>query len=361
MRVWFAGGGTGGHLYPALAIARTLVRMNSRIEPFFIGAHRGIEREVLPSTEFPHLLLDLHPLYRSGPWRNWRTIRGVATAWRELSRERDRRAPALLLATGGYAAGAALAHAAVHRVPIALQILDAHPGLTVRLTSRFAREVYLGFAEAEQGLPRGRRTKFIDTGNPIEAPPLTRPDRDDAVRRWDLDPSKPVVLITGGSQGARGINDAVAEWVALGVRHVNLLWATGRANHANLAALDGPGVRVVPYISPMHEAYAAATIAVTRAGAMTTAELCAWGVPSILIPLPTAAADHQTRNAIALENAGASIHRPQAGLSGPVLRDEVLRLIAEPQRLKSIADAALSRGRPEAAQQIGRRILALVG
>src|SRR5687767_12577230 len=148
MRIVFAGGGTGGHLYPGLAIARAVRRLRPDIQPFFIGARRGIEREVLPGTGFPYVLLDLHPLYRARVWNNWRTLVGMVTAWRGIGRAfRDER-PALIVGTGGYAAVAALAYGVVHGIPIVEQTGDSLPSLTARLFSRWAREVYLSFPES---------------------------------------------------------------------------------------------------------------------------------------------------------------------------------------------------------------------
>ncbi|HEU4585516.1 MAG TPA: glycosyltransferase, partial [Gemmatimonadaceae bacterium] len=184
MRVFFTGGGTGGHLYPALAIARALVKLDGSARPFFVGARRGVEREILPGTEFEHVLLDLHPLYRSRPWNNWRTAAGLAGAWRTLSRVAHRERPALVVGTGGYASGAALAWAVTHRVPIALQEQNSHPGITTRAFSRFAREIYLGYAEA-RALLHPRADAWVgDTGNPIEPPPVPRPDRAAAREKW---------------------------------------------------------------------------------------------------------------------------------------------------------------------------------
>src|ERR1043166_6725257 len=117
MRVVFAGGGTGGHLYPGIAIARALVRTDAAVQPFFVGAQRGVERDVLPQTEFPHLLLDLHPLYRPAVWKNWRTVRGAASAWRAIGRMVGDERPALVVGTGGYAAGAMLSYAVMHGIP----------------------------------------------------------------------------------------------------------------------------------------------------------------------------------------------------------------------------------------------------
>src|SRR5437868_3807862 len=128
MSVWFAGGGTGGHLYPGLAIARTLVRLDPTVRPFFIGAQRGIEKTVLPASEFPHLLLDLHPLYRTKPWENWKTLRGAVTSWRALAALAKQEQPKLVVGTGGYAAGLAQAYAAAKGIPLVQQAGDSHPG-----------------------------------------------------------------------------------------------------------------------------------------------------------------------------------------------------------------------------------------
>src|SRR3954469_5836357 len=124
--VLFAGGGTGGHLYPGLAIARTLVRLDPAVRPYFVGAMRGIERTVLPTTEFPHLLLDLHPLYRSKPWENWKTLVGAIRGWRQLADLVRREKPKAVVGTGGYAAGLALIYAAMHRIPIVQQAGDSY-------------------------------------------------------------------------------------------------------------------------------------------------------------------------------------------------------------------------------------------
>ena len=359
MRIVFAGGGTGGHLYPGLAIARALVRLEPAVRPFFVGARRGIERDVLPTTEFPHLLLDLHPLYRARPWDNWRTLRGFVGAWRGIGAMARGNRPAAVVGTGGYAAGAMLAWAAAHDVPYAIQEQNSFPGATVRLFTRWAREVYLGFPEAERKLPRGR-AEFVDSGNPIEPPPSPRPDRQAARRKWELPEGGRVLLVFGGSQGARAINDAVSGWIDHGLPDdLSVIWATGKGSFADHARHDGPRVRVRPYIAPMTDAYAAADIAVARAGAMGPAELCAWGIPMLLIPLPTAAADHQTVNARALSAAGAAIWMPQSELNAERLDVEVSALLADDARLESLTRGALERARPDAAEVIAQRVLAL--
>ena len=357
--VLFAGGGTGGHLYPGLAIARTLVRLEPRVRPYFIGALRGIERTVLPRTEFPYLLLELHPLYRDKPWENWRTVVGAVGAWRAVGALARREQPKLIVGTGGYAAGVALAYCALHGIPIVQQAGDSYPGLTARAFRRWTREYYLAFPEAGRVIG-GEPSRHVDTGAPIEPPPKPRPDRAAARRAWGFpENGGQVLLVYGGSQGSRAMNLVVAEWVRRGLPDgLQLIWMTGNASYQEFAALDGGRVRVREYLAPIGEAYAATDLALVRAGAMTTAELFAWGIPAILVPLPTAAADHQSANARALEAAGAAVNVPQAELTVDRLDAEVRTLVEHPDAMQRLAAAATARARPDAAETIARKILA---
>ncbi|MDQ6737864.1 MAG: UDP-N-acetylglucosamine--N-acetylmuramyl-(pentapeptide) pyrophosphoryl-undecaprenol N-acetylglucosamine transferase [Gemmatimonadota bacterium] len=362
MRVLFAGGGSGGHLYPALAIARALVERDSRVQPFFVGARRGIERNILPETEFPFELLDLHPLYRSRPWLNWRTVVGSARSWRRISAIVARDRPCVLVATGGYAAGVALSVARWRGVPIVIQEQNSVPGLTVRLYARRAAQIHLGFPEAAGQLSLGRGTRIYDSGNPI-APPLPlelRPPREASEARWGFrSDAAPIVLVFGGSQGAEGINRIVAKWVERGPGQVRVIWATGPANFDRYSHLDSADVRVLPYIQRVAEAYSAADFAVSRAGAMTTAELSAWGIPTILVPLPTAAADHQRQNARAIAASGAAVMIEQPALSPELLGATVERLATDSGLRAAMRDKNLERARPDAAQQIATDILSM--
>ena len=361
MRIVFAGGGTGGHLYPGLAIARELVRLDPRVKPFFVGAQRGIERDVLPASEFPHLLLDLHPLYRPAFWHNWKTVRGAITSWRRIGRLVREERPALVVGTGGYAAALMMAYAVVHRIPLVQQAGDSHPGITARMFAPWSREIYLAFPEAGRvfDFDMKDRHRLIDAGAPIVPPPATAPDRAAARERWGFPRTGGrVLLIYGGSQGSLVINRAVAEWVGRGIPDdLYIIWATGRATYEQFKHLDSPRVRVKDYLSPIADAYAATDLALARAGAMTTAELFAWRIPGILVPLPTAAADHQSLNAKALEAAGAAIHLPQSTLTANELAKTVTGVLASPTRMKDLAEKSALRARPHAAREIAQRIL----
>lgn len=360
MRVVFSGGGTGGHLYPGLAIARALVRERPDVRPHFVGAQRGIERDVLPGTEFPFTLLDVHPIYRSRPWENWRTLLGAYSAWRPMGELARGEQPALVVGTGGYASAVAIVWARTNRVPVVQHIGDAFPGLAARFFARFSRECYLGYAEAAGHLPPAAG-RYVVTGNPIEPPPEPRPDRAGLLAQWRFAADTRVLLVFGGSQGSRAINETVAAWARAGIpAGWSVLWATGKSTYAEFAGHDAPRVRVVEYLAPIANAYCVADLALVRGGTMGTAELCAWGVPMIVVPLPTAAADHQTWNARSLEESGAAIHLPQREFTTARLAATVNSVIADPGRLTALADAARRRAKPHAAADIARRIAALL-
>jgi len=358
----FAGGGTGGHLYPGLAIARALVRIQPDVLPFFIGARRGVERDILPDSGFEFELLDLHPLYRARFWENWRTLRGAAGAWESIGKRLRAERPSAVVGTGGYASGLTLAYAATHGATIVIQEQNAHPGLTTRFFSRYAQQVHLGFAEARARLSPGRRTMIYDSGNPIEPPPPDARDKIKGRAAWGFPAAGgTVILIYGGSQGSQAINSAVADWVRSGLPpDLYLIWGTGTANYDRFSSLGSDRVKVRPYLSPIGDAYRAADVAVSRAGAMATAELCAWGIPMILVPLPTAAADHQTANARALEAGGAARVIVQSRLAGGALADEIAAMISEPARRSAATEAALRLARPRAAEAIAVSILELI-
>jgi UDP-N-acetylglucosamine--N-acetylmuramyl-(pentapeptide) pyrophosphoryl-undecaprenol N-acetylglucosamine transferase len=244
-------------------------------------------------------------------------------------------------------------------IPIFLQEQNSFPGLTMRYFSRRAREVYLGFPEAAQHLRLGAQTIVVVSGNPIEPPPPQRPPRADLLAEWSLPQhTERVLLVVGGSQGARPINDAVAGSLdSLASAASGVIWATGKAHHEHYRHLESERVKVVAYLSPISRAYALADFAVGRAGAVTTAELCAWGIPSLLVPLPSAAADHQSANAAALQRAGCAIVLTQSELSAAVLSERLRGILGDHTALEAMRSAALARGRPNASENIARQIL----
>lgn len=372
-RILLAGGGTGGHLYPALALGAALEAAVPGVETYFVGARRGIEARVLPGRGVRYTLLPLEPLRRSRIWENWRLIPATIGSLFGLRRLFRAFRPALVVGTGGYASGLVCAYALWRRVPLAIHEQNSYPGLTTRVLARWARQVYLGFPEAARHLTPGPRTEVLVTGNAIR-PPDPGLDRGECRRAFGLDPEGVVALVVGGSQGARAVNEALAsalERVAAGTLPppppgFQLLWSTGPAHHAGLVRrLELLGlsdwVRLESYIESMPTALAAADLALSRAGAMATAELLAWGVPAILVPLPTSAADHQAHNARALAEAGAALMVPESELTPERLWQELTGLAESEPRRRELARRALERSRPDAAREMAAKLLELVG
>lgn len=355
-----AGGGTGGHLMPALAIAAAIRDLTSDIEPVMVGAVRGVEARVLPTRDFRYHLLAAEPLYRRTWWRNVRWPMVAARLGRQVQQVFRSEQPLAVIGTGGYASAPVVWWAARTGLPTAVQEQNAFPGLAVRMLARGARHVYLGIPEARAHLSPGGGTRIFDTGNPIPRPDPGR--RAAALGRFGLDGSRPVLLVTGGSQGSLAINRALAGWLdAGGGAGADILWVTGRGTYAEFAGRHRPPhVTVVDFLDPMADGYAAADLVLGRAGAITVAELCAWGLPSVLVPLPTAAANHQTHNARAVAAAGAGVLVPQPELTTERLGEVLQGLLADPAERSRIGAAARLRGRPDAAAEIAEHVLTLV-
>ena len=358
--VVFSGGGTGGHLYPALAIADALRALRSDVRIVFIGAEKGIESRVLPERGEEHLLLPVQGIDRSRLMGSWRAMTGLAVGLVRVLRLFADSRPEVVVVTGGYAGAAAGIAAGLLGVPLVLQEQNSWPGAVTKLLTRFAARVHVAFPEAITRLPVARNLCVV-SGNPVRARSTssTEQARDAFGIRNDV----MLALVTGGSQGGAGVNRGVAELVE-GVSdgdierpsRLHLLWATGPGHFDGVeTTLRGFGapewVHALPYIENMPEALAAADLAVGRAGAMTTAEFLANGIPAVLIPLPTSAENHQMFNARALEAAGVARVVPEDELTGERLAEE-LTGISEGERHGRMSALALERARPDATAEI---------
>lgn len=369
--VVFSGGGTGGHLYPALALADALVAIRPGVRPFFVGASRGVEAQILPERGAEHLLLPVQGFQRGlGLLQGLGALPVLAASLYRTATLFRRLRPQVVVVTGGYAGGPAGIVAGAMSIPLVLQEQNAVPGVTTKLLSRWARRIHVAFPEAVDLLPASARARATVTGNPVRPAPAL--DKSAARAGLDLPNDGLVLLVVGGSQGSAALNRVVlqaVQGVASGevVRPegLTLLWSTGPRHHAEVAdALESLGaliwVHAVPYIHDMPSALTAADVAVSRAGAMATAELLNHGLPSILVPLPTAAADHQARNADALSAAGAALVVPEDGLTGSALWSRVTALVSDGELLARMGAAARERARPGAAADIAADIARLL-
>jgi UDP-N-acetylglucosamine--N-acetylmuramyl-(pentapeptide) pyrophosphoryl-undecaprenol N-acetylglucosamine transferase len=337
-------GGTAGHVVPALAVADELRAEGADV--VFVGGDRA-ECSLVPDAGYELHRLSLASLPRGGSIgaaARALAIDGLAVS-SALGLIRELR-PAAVLGAGGYAAGPIGLAAAVRRVPLVLTEADSHLGLTNRLLAPFARRVCLAFPL--EGKTMGRR--YLVTGRPVRPP---SGDRGAARRRFGIAPEETCVLVFGGSQGARSINQAALEaFKGAGFR---VLHAAGEDNVGALQA-PGPHYDLRGYISDFGEALAASDLVIARAGG-SVFEIAAQGRPAILIPYPHATADHQSDNAAYLERAGAAIVIPDAQLSGPRLAQEAGRLLADPARLAAMSRASAALARPDAARAIAREVL----
>lgn len=351
-----AGGGTGGHLYPGIALARELQRRDRATEVSFVGTAAGIEARVIPREGFP---LDLIRVAGLKGKTLARRLRGLALlplsaldAWRVISRRR----PSVVVGVGGYSSGPVLALAALRRYPTLLLEQNALPGITNRLLAPMVRAAAVNFEEALRFFPR---TGFV-AGNPVRAEffaPAETEGHDRKVR----------VLIFGGSQGAHAINLAlVAAAPRLAAAGVDLA-ITHQTGERDLSlvrdAYAGAGLdaRVEAFLYEMHDEMRQADVVVARAGATTLSELAAAGRPAVLVPLPTATDDHQRKNAEAFARAGGAVVLDERGLSGERMADELLALARDAGRREEMGRRARLLARPDAAARIADRVCALAG
>ncbi|PLX93796.1 MAG: undecaprenyldiphospho-muramoylpentapeptide beta-N-acetylglucosaminyltransferase [Desulfuromonas sp.] len=357
MRLLLAGGGTGGHLFPAVALAQQLLAEDPAAETLFVGTKRGIEVKVLPKLNLSLATIDIVGLVDKGALGKLallpRLIKSITQSIKLLRGFR----PDVVVGVGGYAAGPVLFAAWLLRLPTLVHEQNAWPGLTNRLLAPLARRICLSFDEARGAFPTA---KTVLTGNPLrlgmeECPPL--------------DPDGMNLLVFGGSRGAKAINEALLaalpHWGTL-KGQLRILHQTGEADCAAVRqgyaeAGWGEEVKVLPFIDDMAGAYAQHQLVLCRAGATTIAELTACGRPALLIPYPYAAGDHQTANASAMAQRGAALLLHQSKLDGETLAKLVADLLRDRTRLLDMADAARSLGHLGAAQRILNECRSLLG
>jgi UDP-N-acetylglucosamine--N-acetylmuramyl-(pentapeptide) pyrophosphoryl-undecaprenol N-acetylglucosamine transferase len=353
-RIILAGGGTGGHLFPGLAVVEELLRRRSSIEVLYVGTERGIEARVIPARGERLELLDVAPLKGQSKLKLLKSVGLLPRAMGQAASIVRSFKPDLVIGVGGYASGPMLAAAAALGVPTAILEQNVQVGLTNRMLSPLVGRAYVSFGETAARFRDGR---VRVAGNPI------RKELVAAATRARIDPlgfesRSRDILVLGGSQGARSLNELVPEALAragLAERGVRVVHQTGESMkgevEARYAGLE-VDAKVEPFIADMADAYQRAALVIARAGASTVAELCAVGRPAILVPFPHAADDHQTKNAKALEAEGAVIAVAESELDAESFGALVRELLDHPERRREMAEAARRHGRPDAAANI---------
>ncbi len=361
-RVIISGGGTGGHIYPAITIAKAMAELEPT-EILYVGTKNGLESTLIPKEGIPFMTLDIKQgLQRKLSWQNVITIeKAVSSIWKAsaILKKFD---PHIVVGTGGYVCGPMLMAAAMHRIPTLIQEQNVIPGITNTILSKFATVVAVGYEEAKGKF--GGKESVVVTGNPVRKDILTA-TKEEGCRQLGIRPDVFTVLVAGGSRGARTINTAMVEvhHYFKNDEHIQILHVTGSNEFERVKeelkevgddGWYGKSSCILPYLYNMPAALAAADLAVFRAGAVGLAELTVRGVPAILIPYPYAAEDHQTYNAQALVHNGAAKMIVDKMLTAKELIQEFQELRNNPEVLQKMSLASRKMGRPEAAYDIAR-------
>ena len=355
--VLFAGGGTGGHLFPAIAMAEELKKIVPAARIVFIGTKTKIEARVVPAKGYEFYTIWISGLHRRLTIDNILfPVKAVVALWQSFRILRRVR-PDVVVGTGGYVCGPILFIASLLGIPTVVHESNSYPGATTRMLARRVSSVLVTFDVTKQWLPEGTHAAVVGTPTREE---LNAARHDDALASYGFDRTKKTVLVFGGSLGAASINNALAacvgRWTESGYQ---VLWQTGKYPGAEaFKRFATDSVRVMDFIEAMSVAYAAADCVVCRSGATTLAELTRFGKPAILIPLPTAAANHQELNARALVDAGAA--RMIRDAEAPEkLCTAVSELLNNDDERKAMSARSITLGKPDAGKNIAERILAL--
>lgn len=359
IRVLFAGGGTGGHVYPALAVADELAERGP-LEALFVGTKGGLEAAVVPAAGYRIRHIAARGVRGRGIGAAAVTlamlVAGTVRAAAIIARFR----PDVVFGSGGYASAATVAAAFLLGRTIVLQEQNSVPGMANRLLAPLARRIYVGFEQARARLGGGERVVW--TGNPLRR--SIRPRRDPSARlRFGLRPDMPVLLVFGGSQGAMRLNRAAARLLRVRPGLQGILQTGERGYEETLGELEGTGPRVfvAAYIDDIEEAYASADVALARAGALSVSELAAVGLPSVLVPYPHAADDHQRRNARVVVEAGGAEMIEDGELDETSLAAALDPLLRDPGRLEAMRLALAAVGRTDAAALVAADIERIAG
>jgi UDP-N-acetylglucosamine--N-acetylmuramyl-(pentapeptide) pyrophosphoryl-undecaprenol N-acetylglucosamine transferase len=351
--VLFAGGGTGGHVCPAVAVARALERLSPGSKVLFLGTGRPVETRILGRAGMPHVALP------SSPVTGWRTVpRAMLGNLWGLARgylETRRFMPDVVLGLGGYASAPGVLAGRALGARVALFEPNARAGRATTTLAPLAREVYVHWIEGAEGV----RARAVVSGTPLNEQAVAPAglSREDALASFGLPADRPCVLVVGGSQGARALNRWILEAAPRG--NVSFIHVSGPEDEAALRkAYAGVAAAVVPFVDTMGTAYRAASLAVCRSGAATLAEVAAEGLPSIVVPYPRAALDHQRANARAFELRGGGKLLEEQSLSAHVL-EQVIAMAEDATLLSVLGKQARAQARPDAASLVARHLLAL--
>ena len=361
LKVILSGGGTGGHIFPAVAIANEIKKLVPHVEILFVGALGKMEMEKIPAAGYKIIGVPIAGLQRKFTLLNFKLPLLVIQSLLKTQKIINEFKPDVVVGTGGYASGPLLKAATSKGIPALLQEQNSYAGITNKILSKKASKICVAYEGMEAFFPK---EKIILTGNPVRQDILnTNINREEAYRFFNLDQTKKTVLVIGGSLGAKGINEALVEGLSeFKKQDIQLLWQTGKPyfETAKEKANDihTENIKVVDFISRMDFAYSVADVVISRAGAGAISELCIVGKPSILVPLPTAAEDHQTKNAMSLvsKNAAILVNESKAKME---LSIQTFLLINDENRMREISNNCKSLAKTNSTNIIAHEVLKL--
>ncbi|MBR6729451.1 MAG: undecaprenyldiphospho-muramoylpentapeptide beta-N-acetylglucosaminyltransferase [Clostridia bacterium] len=361
MKVLLSGGGTAGHVNPALAAAEHL-KQTENAQILFIGTKKGMENKLVPKAGFPMEYIEVSGLIRRLTLKNFVVLKQFITAYNRAKKIIKDFAPDVVIGTGGYVCAPVLFAAHSLKIPTLVHEQNVIPGVTVKMTAATADTICISFSETVNYLNKKHKDKCVLTGNPLRES-LFDIKKEEARKALSLD-ERPFVAAFGGSLGAARLNEAVTELInTTETDHFQILLGTGERYYEQVTKkleTNKEHVTVKPYIDRMDLVMAAADVIIGRAGALTVSELCALGKPAILIPSPNVAHDHQTYNAKNLEKAGAAIVIHEAELSGARLQVAINDIISNPAQARRMSENGQSIGIADGTKRIAKAACALV-
>lgn len=356
MRVIVSGGGTGGHIYPGVAIAKKIQEKDKNSEILFIGSKNGLEGDLVPKEGFNIKFIEVEGLNKKISLKTFSAITKVFKGYSEAKKIIEDFKPDVVIGTGGYVCGPVVLSASRKKIPTIIHEQNAIPGMTNKMLSKFCRKIAITFKEAKDYFPKD---KVIYTGNPIRSKIL---EADKATSREKLGFSKDrkLILVVGGSRGAKNLNNAFVDIIPqINKKNLQVLFITGEVGYNDITKEIskreyklGENIKVLPYLYEMETALAACDIIISRAGATILSEITALSIPAILIPSPYVANNHQDFNANALENKGAAIKLKESDLKENILEEKLFSLVDDDNKLKDMKEKSKSIGIINASDKI---------
>ena len=361
LRVIISGGGTGGHIFPAVSIANAIKALRPDAKILFVGALGRMEMQRVPAAGYEIKGLPICGFDRKNLLKNFKVLYKIWKSQRMAKQIIKDFQPQVAVGVGGYASGPTLNKAAAMGIPCLIQEQNSYAGVTNKLLAKKAEKICVAYEGMERFFPA---EKIILTGNPVRQALLdTTISREDAIKSFGLDPTKKTILLVGGSLGARTINESVLQHLDL-VRSsdVQFIWQTGKYYSAAIAeqlkGQDIPNLKVTDFSSDMGAAYKAADLVISRAGASSISEFCLIGKPVILVPSPNVAEDHQTKNALALSTRSAAIYVKDAEAPATLL-ELAVKTVNDEAKLKSLSENVLKLALPDSADIIAKEVIKL--